>query len=790
MVNKEEIIRALTLWFQPGDVFEIRVLDAVTSDYRREHVESGYFDYDHIEAVPEALKRLMSYRGVYVTVNPVKPDLLARAVNRIRSAGKNPTTADADIVSRRWLLIDCDAVRPSGVSSSDAEHNAALAKAQEIGNGLSSLGWTEPIMTDSGNGAQLMYRIDLPTDDGGLVQKAVAEIAKASSEQVAIDLTVHNPARIWRLPGTMNCKGDSIPARPHRTAKIISKPQDIRTVSAEQILDIVGGDTVKTVSHSIPGNTQSAFDIDTWIAKYCPELGASQPWKGGRRWIFPVCPFNEAHTNRSAVLIEQDSGAIAFRCHHNGCAGNDWQKLRELREPGCYEKKPERLADVNISGILNQKPKDGAAYSQTDKQADVVIDLVPLPESLYHVPGFIHDVMKFCLDTAPSPQPELALACAIALQGHLAGRKVECLGGIRTNTYIIMLAPSGSGKNHPRRVVRRILAKVGLNNEIFEDTSSGQGIEDLLVATPKVLWLSDEIYEMLQSIISDKTGTKEKVMKILLTLHTSAGDDYTTRVKAGTKGTTVNCPHLTMLGACTTEGFFKSINEPFIGHGMFARMELFPSETQPEPKIPGNLNNIPVNIEHHALQWKNFNPIGSGNIDIVVKEVVGDKSVMSLLREYQLEAFREKKKLQDNGEPDWKLSLWSRAFESIVRFALIYACSEAKVPDATTLSVSGLRWAHELVHWDIKNKLAMVQKFYYKTDFERISEQIVSLLYRWHKRRGKHTPMPGWDFNRKTKELSPKVKEAAIQSLQAQERIEVNSVQTAGRPLKTYSLCF
>ena len=67
----------------------------------------------------------------------------------------------------------------------------------------------------------------------------IGEIAKASSEQVAIDTSVHNPARIWRLPGTMNCKGDSIPERPHRMARILDEPQDIVSVSLEQMQDIV-----------------------------------------------------------------------------------------------------------------------------------------------------------------------------------------------------------------------------------------------------------------------------------------------------------------------------------------------------------------------------------------------------------------------------------------------------------------------------------------------------------------------------------------------------------------------
>ena len=785
MTDKNEIIRALRLWFQSGDVFEVRVLDAVTADWMRPHMESGYFDYEHIPDAADAIGKLRSYRGAYATVNPVNPDLLARACNRIRSITKEPTTADSDIAERRWLLVDCDPKRATGISSSDSEHDAALSMACKIRNGLAASGWPTPILQDSGNGMQMMYRINLPAVDNELVKRCIAGIATAGDNAVDIDTTVHNPARIWRIPGTMNCKGDSVPSRPHRMAKILSVPDEIKLVSPEQMECAASWEKTEIVDNEDYSEVVSSFDLDSWIGRFCPELGQPGDWKGGRKWVFPVCPFNDAHRNHSAVLIQEPSGAIAFRCHHNGCTGNDWKKLRVLKEPGCYDKPP--LMKVNIDGILNQKPKD--AQPDLNADSDVIVKLVPLPEKLYRVPGFIRDVMKFCLDTAPSPQHELAFAGALALQGHLAGRKVECMGGIRTNPYIIMLAPSGSGKNHPRRVVRKILSKIGLSKEIFEDTSSGQGIEDLLIMIPNVIWLSDEIYEMIQSVVSDKTGSKEKIMKVLLTLHTSAGDEYTTRVKAGVQGQTINCPHLTLLGACTSEGFFKSLNEHIIGHGMFARMDLFQSEEQPEPKIPGDLNQIPAAIEHHALQWKNYAPMGSGNIDIQAKNIIGSDEVMSVLREYQLEAYREKMKLQKAGEPDWKLSLWSRAFESIMRFALIYACSEATEPDKTALSVDGIRWARDLVYWDISNKLAMVRKYYYRTDFERNSEQIVSMMQRWHESKGWETPMPGWLFNRKTKELPPRVRDAVIQSLKSQERLEVTTTPTSGRSSVTYRLC-
>ena len=788
MTDREEIIRALRLLFSEGDVFEVRILKAVSANYMRPHTESGYFDFEHITQAADAIAKIRAFAGAYVTLNPVDPDLLARAFNRLGPAEQNATTADDDIVRRRWLPIDCDAVRKSNISSTDEEHKAALELADQIRNGLASVGWPQPIVLDSGNGAQLLYRIDLPAKDDGLVQNVIASIAAASPDTVHVDLTVFNPARIWRLPGTMNCKGDSIPNRPHRMANIVSVPDEVRVVSRELLVAAASFESGEPQTQVVAPSS-SGFVLDDWILRHGLNVNSPVPYNGGRKWVFKVCPFNPQHTNGSAVLIEEPSGAVGFRCHHNSCAGNDWRKLREMYEPGCYDKpkaaKPEP-ATVDISGLM--KPKEEPDTS-TDEESEVVLKLAPFPKELYNVPGFINDVMKFCLDTAPSPQPELAFACALALQGHLAGRKIECLDGIRTNTYIIMLAPSGSGKNHPRRIIRKILSRIGLGDEVFEDAASGQGIEDYLIAKPRLLWLSDEIYEMLQSVINDKSGNKEKIMKMLLTLFTSAADDYSVRAKAGTTATFIHCPHLTLFGACTPEGFFTSINERIIGHGLFARMELFPCESIPDPRIPSGLDKIPVEIEHHAMQWKNYTPPRAGNLNFDAKKILPSDAVMSLLQEYQLEAHRKKKKLQQSAAPDWQIALWSRAFESIVRLALIYACSEAESPEFTMLSEAGVKWARKLVHWDIKNKITMVKKYYYTSEFERNSEQIVNMMQHWHENKGWDTPMPGWKFNRMTKALPPKVRDAVIQSLQSQNRLEVTQPQTGGRPAAKYRLC-
>jgi hypothetical protein len=218
--DRSEILRTCQALFAPGQVAELRALDAVTREWRRPHTVSGYFDdWEKLAAAATGIRA----RGVYVTLNPVNPALLARANNRLRDmqAG-DPATADSDISGRRWLPVDCDPVRPSGISATDAEHDLALARAREMRVYLQARGWPEPLLADSGNGAHLLYRVDLPADDGGLVEGALAALAfRFTDALVTVDQKNFNPARIWKLYGTLAAKGDPMPERPHRLSRLM-----------------------------------------------------------------------------------------------------------------------------------------------------------------------------------------------------------------------------------------------------------------------------------------------------------------------------------------------------------------------------------------------------------------------------------------------------------------------------------------------------------------------------------------------------------------------------------------
>ncbi len=99
-----------------------------------------------------------------------------------------------------------------------------MDRAEECADHLWREGWPKPLFIDSGNGAHLLYPIQEGNDDQGkeFVQKTLADLAQDfSDDRVKLDTAVYNASRIWKVPGTLAGKGDSIPERPHRRSHVI-----------------------------------------------------------------------------------------------------------------------------------------------------------------------------------------------------------------------------------------------------------------------------------------------------------------------------------------------------------------------------------------------------------------------------------------------------------------------------------------------------------------------------------------------------------------------------------------
>ena len=341
-----EILQALQLLTPPGGILEVRAPKPWTA--------SGYFDADHLPAAAEKIEALDAtgtYDGIYIVLNEITPALLSRRANRIetRLPKAAATTADADIIRRRWFPVDIDVKRPSGISSTDEEHAAALEVAGKVARYLSEEhGFPEPIRADSGNGAHLLYRIDLPNDEGSrtLIERCLKALGAAFDRDPSenqpgweIDKTTFNAARIWKLYGTVARKGDNTPERPHRRARILEVPETVEPVRIEDLAGLAAQAPAEEQPRQEfrPRNGGApGIDLEDWLREYGASLPPYQAKsKTGFRtfYLFDVCPWDPAHRDKSAFVGQRTDGPLVAGCHHNGCSGNGWAELRALVEP-------------------------------------------------------------------------------------------------------------------------------------------------------------------------------------------------------------------------------------------------------------------------------------------------------------------------------------------------------------------------------------------------------------------------------------------------------------------------
>lgn len=368
LANKEEIRKALSLMIEPGAVAELRIMGVKESGY--EATYSGYFD-DLEKMATYAEKYSSKAPAIYFTLQKCKSALLARAVNTVKKQKKQgTTTSDLDIEKYCWFPIDCDAIRPSGISSTEIEHDAAIKKTREIFKYLNQMGWPDPIASDSGNGGHLCYKMNAAISKE--THKEIQEVLKLailalsqkfSDSTVDIDKSVHNPARIWKLYGTMACKGDETDDRKHRLAKILFAPQEIKEVDFEKIkllASMVVDDKKKKVipaqktAFACNGNGNFKIDAVEWCAKHGISIKYDSQYQEARRYILDECPFDASHTD--SAIFQNDNGAISFKCFHNSCSAYGWKELREKFEPGCYEK-TEKAEKANNYQTSQSKPK-------------------------------------------------------------------------------------------------------------------------------------------------------------------------------------------------------------------------------------------------------------------------------------------------------------------------------------------------------------------------------------------------------------------------------------------------
>lgn len=315
----------LNLIWLPGEVRELR-----SPQYSKFQTASGFFDSP--SAMAKAAAAWDGRANLYVTLNPVKDELLGVAFNHINEQARK-TTSDADIISRKWLYLDIDPQRKSRTSSSEPEREAARGILEAVTAYLSSEGWPAPLTAMSGNGYYALYRIELGNgaEETALIRSVLEVLAgEFNSKTVHIDTLVYNAARIAGIIGTMKLKGDNTPERPHRRSEIVSRPESLDVVPAE-LLRGLAAKAPKTQPRETTGMPWRTASLRDALDQCGIEYRIQPPDAQGFTWYHvKTCPFHDDGRDfECGVGQKLPDGPFAGHCFHPEGSSKGWHEFKE-----------------------------------------------------------------------------------------------------------------------------------------------------------------------------------------------------------------------------------------------------------------------------------------------------------------------------------------------------------------------------------------------------------------------------------------------------------------------------
>jgi len=335
LIDKLEIQKTLDI-FLPDQLIELRAVGKPTL--------SGYFKSAQLAAEQVAKYPTTTW---YMVMNEINDSCYSREQRDVIIQNPQATTSDNDITYRNWILIDADPNRPSGTSASDEEKQFALETTRKIYMYLKNIGFTEPVVADSGNGYHLLYKIQLDNDEEHktLIKNFLEALNMYfGDDKVGIDKSVHNASRITKLYGVWTSKGSDTPERSHRKSKLLKIPDDINPTSKvlmQKIADLIPQPEPPSYRNNYNGNAKHSdkFDIKSFIAKHGIAVKQETVWQGNYMYILEHCLFNHEHRDKDAAIIQFPNGALKYKCLHNSCFDKEWQDVRQMFEPDYAKKK-------------------------------------------------------------------------------------------------------------------------------------------------------------------------------------------------------------------------------------------------------------------------------------------------------------------------------------------------------------------------------------------------------------------------------------------------------------------
>lgn len=410
-------------------------------------------------------------------------------------------------------------------------------------------------------------------------------------------------------------------------------------------------------------------------------------------------------------------------------AGDQVSAMKTWAERVKFEALPDLpLVDVQLL-IANAKRR---REKLEGKSAPKPPDVSSIPGELTTIPGALGDLVDHIVRTAIRPQRVLAVTSALALGGTLMGRIYASVTDLRTNPYLVSIASTTSGKDHPRQCVKRFLYAAGLKALIGgEEIKSGAAVLSAVTRSPKILFQLDEFGLFLQAVTKPDAGSFEAdILRQLMIMRTSAssivmGPEYADQRQRPMQP--IEYPHLVLSAVTTAETLWPALNSGHVLSGFLNRMILVSTEDPlPTRQKPPRDKSFPPELLAWAKTLITPDRPGGGNLQgfspdapFVIEETAAGERI---LEEFADACDNRIKQLLGTGIE----SLWGRAAAQAVEIAMIVAGSTN--PDHPVIGEIEARWAVQFVEFWTNRTMAEVQGRMIDPDFANRCKAVLRVI--------------------------------------------------------------
>lgn len=369
--------------------------------------------------------------------------------------------------------------------------------------------------------------------------------------------------------------------------------------------------------------------------------------------------------------------------HHQGDEETALKAAIKLRKESCFD-------FIDVPSVTLEQNFSTGIESNTNRNPIATLELEAEAEmpSIEAFKGIMSEFVQAVHNTAPRQQLMLTVGAALVGMASSVPGIYRLPDGLRMNLYVLGVAPTASGKDHPRSCAEKLAVEAGA--AFMGYAASAQGLEDSLPTherpTQGLLASVDEIGHFLGDINDPKASTHTKqIAGILLRLYSVSNGMHPKRSLAKTPNTVYRNPTLSLLGFSTPEKLGRTLGIEAIEDGLLGRMLMVQGQAESPLRNVSQEFELPSNVRDACLILKNQIRMSGHNIVVQISP--------EALQSYELLA----KEFETTDGDSMVGALHRRSAEKAKRVAGVLAVWDN--PKQPTIGLEHIDWASRFVNY-------------------------------------------------------------------------------------------